>query len=228
MDEAGHGRAWCRGEEVTGPRPLRSLTGSMRRLLWLTVALPACAPALVLPPPAVPATEWEQPLATPIAVPEVEPGAPAVRHDYDSTAGYTRRLVTTHSGAYTGWVQKPQVSFFALTRGTEAPRHMPASIGLVVRTLEPTALTGPQLILRCATVADTVPVAVHSHVAPTGNTHSHFLTYLLPTERVAAFAGCPEGTLHLGQTSTHFTAALLSGIRALLLELGATRRAGVT
>ena len=107
----------------------------MRRLLWLTLALPACAPALILPPTAVPATEWEQPLPTPIAVPDLEPGAPAVRHDYDSAAGYTRRLVTTHSGAYTGWVQKPQISFFALTPGTEAPRHMPASIGLPAQTL---------------------------------------------------------------------------------------------
>jgi hypothetical protein len=59
-------------------------------------------------------------------------------------------------------------------------------------------------------------------VVPTGNTHSHFLTYLVPTGRLAAFAACTEGTLEIGQLRIRFATAQLGGLRALLLHLGAT------
>ncbi len=193
----------------------------MHRLLWPLALLLACAPKLVLPPAAVPTSEWQQPSASAPRVPKAAAGAPLVRHDFDTLTGYTRRLVTTHPGTYSGWMQKPQISFFALTRGTAAPEFVPASIGLIVRTLEPEALSGPRLVLQCDALADTIPVAVQSHVAPTGNTRSHFLTYLLPTAHVSAFASCSNGKLLVGQTATSFSAIQLGGIRALLLELGA-------
>lgn len=200
----------------------------MRLSLPLVLLLTGCAPSLVLPPTAVPAGEWDQTLETAVAVPNATPGSPVVRTDYDTASGYTRRLVTTHPGTYTGWVQKPQISFFAMTRGADRPHKMPASIGLIFRTLEPDAVTGPRLILGCPSLTDTVNLANASHVAPTGNTHSHFLTYLLPTERVAAFAGCSEGTLQVGQTAARFERDQLGGLRALLLELGAAHTPGDT
>lgn len=200
----------------------------MRFVPLALVALAGCAPALTLPPPAVPSAEWNQRLPAAVAVLDIPTGAAPVHHDFDSLSGYTRRLVTTHKGIYTGWVQKPQLSFFALTEGTARPDGMPAVIALVFRTLEPEAVTGPQLVLGCGATADTVPLATASHLAPTGNTHSHFLTYLLPTGRLAGFANCDAGDLQVGQTRVHFGGLELGGIRALLFDLGATRLAGRT
>lgn len=200
----------------------------MRLVPLALVALAGCAPSLTLPPPAAPSTEWNQSLAEAVAVQEIPTGAAPVHQDFDTATGYTRRLVTTHKGIYTGWVQKPQLSFFALTRGAARPAAMPAVIALVFRTLEPDAVTGPQLVLGCGTTGDTVPLANASHVAPTGNTHSHFLTYLLPTGRLARFANCDTGDLQVGQTRVHFGGMELGGLRALLFDLGATHLAGRT
>ena len=200
----------------------------MRLAPLALVALASCAPSLTLPPPAVPSGEWDEGLAQPVAVAEIPTGAALVRHDFDTLTGYTRRLVTTHKGVYTGWVQKPQLSFFALTRGTARPAAMPSVVALVFRTLEPDAVTGPRLVLWCGATVDTVPLATASHVAPTGNTHSHFLTYLLPTDRIASFANCNAGDLQVGQTRVHFDGLELGGLRALLFVLGATRLAAGT
>jgi hypothetical protein len=197
------------------------------RLAPLVLVLTGCAPALVLPPVAA-SSAWDQALEPTALVPAPAADAPVVRLDFDTASGYSRRLVTTHAGIYTGWVQKPQISFFALSRGTEAPAHVPAIIGLVFRTLEPDAVTGPQLVLSCAALADTIPLATASRVAATGNTHSHFLTYLLPTARVVAFASCAQGSMQVGQTAATFSPSQLGGLRALLRALGAGAASGVT
>ncbi len=155
-------------------------------------------------------------------------GAPGVHVEYDPPSGYSRHYVTTHPGAYAGWVSRPQLTFFALTSGKAPPTRPPEQIGLVFRTLEPEAVTGTTLVLSCPQRVDTVGVAAASHIAPTGNTQSHFLTYIIPTPRLAAFAACAEGILQVGQLRTSFSAAQLGGIRGLLLHLGASRSRGAT
>lgn len=188
----------------------------------LILLLGGCAPQLVLPP-IVPSAEWTATGPVPL-VPPAPAGAPALRRDYDSVTQYTRYSVTTHPGVYTGWVTKPQITFFALTPGAGRPAAMPANIGLIFRALEPQAVLGTTLVLACPTHADSITVATASHVVPTGNTHSHFLTYMLPTDRVAAFSACTEGTLSIAQLTVKFTEAQLGGVRGLLLGLGAGLR----
>jgi hypothetical protein len=154
--------------------------------------------------------------------------APLVHVEYDGPSGYSRYYVTTHRGAYAGWVSKPQLTFFALTAGEAPPVRPPEQIALVFRTMEPEAVTGTVLILSCPDRVDTVGVAAASHVAPTGNTQSPFLTYTIPTARVAAFAACTEGSLQVGQMRAPFSPAQLGGIRSLLLHLGAAARSAGT
>lgn len=195
----------------------------MRPHILLSLLLLACAPRLILPPVS-PSPAWEAALEPEaVRVPDPSAEAPAVRRAFDAAAGWSRTFVTTHAGVYTGWVQKPQLTFFALTRGPEPPTRPPTVLGLVFRTYEPAAVTGPRLTLTCPGQADTIPVAVDSRVAPTGNTQSHFLSYLLPAARVANFARCPEGELMVGKTTVRFSPAQLGGIRALLLAVGAAR-----
>jgi hypothetical protein len=191
----------------------------MRSLPALVLLLTACAPQLILPPIA-PSAEWAATGPAPL-VPPVPAGAPALRREYDSVTRYTRHSVTTHPGVYTGWVAKPQITFFALTPGAGLPSAMPANIGLIFRALEPQAVLGTTLVLACPTHTDSITVATASHVVPTGNTHSHFLTYMLPTERVAAFSACSEGTLSIAQLRVPFTEVQLGGVRALLVGVGA-------
>jgi len=185
------------------------------------LAIAACAPHFVLPP--IPESqEWVRPSTeSAIAAPAAPPGAPRVRTDYDPAADRTRRSVTTHRGVYTAWVSRPQITFFAMTAGRSLPEHVPASIGLVFRTLDPQTVRGTQLILACPGRADSIGVVVASYVAPTGSTESHFMTYRLPVADVAAFAACTEGSLTIAQIRVPFSASQLGGLRALLHALGA-------
>lgn len=196
--------------------------------LWpgLTLCLAACAPRLVLPPIS-PDPRWSAESTEPaVTVSPVPAGASEVRTDYDLASDFTRRAVTTHAGIYSGWVSKPQITFFALSPGHAPPGHLPARIGLVFRTFEPQAVMGNQLLLTCPGRADSIGVPAASHVVPTGNTHSHFLTYLIPVANIAAFGECPEGTLAIAQIRVSFTGAQLGGIRALLMALGGHSRPG--
>lgn len=195
----------------------------MRPSLLSVLLLAACAPAFVTPRSTIPLDVWRQKVTTAVAVPAPAPGATAPIREYDSTSGYTRHMVTTHAGVYTGWVQKPQISFYALTLDSSPTHQLPASVALLVRTLEPDAVTGPRLILECPERSDTLPVAVHSDVIRTGNTQSHFLTYLLPSDHLATFAGCNQGSLTVGTRVSRFDVIQLSTLRGLLLELGASR-----
>lgn len=192
--------------------------------IWLFASLVgplACAPSVVLPP-IQPRPEWERSTATPLpALLPVAPGAGPVSQDFDPATGFTRYFVTTHRGVYTAWVEKPQITFFALIRGQERPTHAPEWIGLVFRTLEPQFVTSSQLLLRCGALTDSIGLAAGSRVALTGNTHSHFLTYLIPVSNVASFAACPQGEMEIGQVRAKFRHSHLGGLRALLLRLGA-------
>jgi hypothetical protein len=194
--------------------------------LALSLLLSACAPHLELPPIGAGSQCRTQDSAPPVTVPASTGAAPAVKTEYDAATGFTRRSVTTHRGVYTGWVSKPQLTFFALGPGKTAPTRVPASIGLVFRTLEPQAVRGTSLILSCAGRADSIGLASASYISPTGNTHSHFLTYMIPAASVARFASCEAGVLDIAQLHIPFDARQLSGLRALLLALGAQVEAG--
>lgn len=202
-------------------------TVHMRPWPAITLLLGACAPRLVLPPIS-PGPEWSQTDSSTLTIRPAPGNAPEIQIEFDSASGFTRRAVTTHRGVYTGWVSKPQVTFFALTPGQAPPSHLPATIGLVFRALEPQAVTGTRLILACPQHADSLGVAAVSRVVPTGNTQSHFLTYLLPLTRVATFANCDTGTLEIAQVRVQFSTAQLGGLRALLLRLGAAPRQEAT
>jgi len=198
----------------------------MHRSLGLSVLFVACAPQLVLPPvPTEPA--WREPAAAAVEVPWPAAGAPPIRVDYDARSSLTRYAVTTHAGAYTGWRARPQLTFFAVTPGSAPPTQPPAHIGLVFRTLEPEAVLGSRLVLSCPDAMDSIGLPIASTVTSTGNTRSHFLTYQISSAHVAAFAACSEGTLAIAQIRVTFTVTQLSGLRALLLRLGATPPSGV-
>ena len=204
------------------------LKDDMRLSALVTLGLLGCAPSLVLPPITA-GPEWDHPNQAPLAsLPATPPDAPPVHHDYDEVSGYTRYSVTTHRGIYTGWVEKPQITFFALASGRTPPSSPPDRIGLVFRTLEPEAVTGTQLLLGCGDRTDSVGLAVASFVTPTGNTHSHFLTYFVPTPQVAAFAACSEGWMEIGRVHAPFSTTHLGGLRALLRELGAEPQRSAT
>lgn len=182
--------------------------------------LAACAPKLVLPPIAPAPEQPERGAAFRAELPAIPAEAPAVAIDQDAGLSLKRYAVTTHPGVYSGWVQKPQLTFFAISPLTSSPSPI-SQIGLIFRTLEPDAVLGTNLTLECPDQTATIGVAVRSQVIPTGNTQSHFLTYWLPIERVADFARCNTGTLKVGQMQVRFTDAQLGGLRRLLTAVGA-------
>jgi hypothetical protein len=186
------------------------------------LGLLACFATSFVLPPIQPGSQWEAQAGTDLAaVAPAGPGAPEVRQDYDKATGFTRYFVNTHPGAHAAWVEKPQITFFALVRGQQAPLHPPQWIGLVFRTFEPEAVTGVRLFLRCGALTDSIGVSAGSYVAQTSSTHSHFLTYMIPVASVARFAACGEGEMEIGQVRAPFIQPQLGGIRALLLRLGA-------
>jgi hypothetical protein len=174
----------------------------MRTSILALALLTGCAPRLILPPIAEPPAQPERGAPFRTALPPIPSEAARVSMDQDTVLGFQRLAVTTHRGAYTGWVQRPQLTFFALMPLRPSPSPL-STIGLVLRTLEPDALLGTTLSLACPAQAATMSVAAQSKVVPTGNTQSHFLTYWLPVERVADFAKCESGVLAVGQITVH-------------------------
>jgi hypothetical protein len=95
----------------------------MRLSIVASLGLFACAPRFVLPPITA-GPEWDRRNEVPlITLPAVPPDAASVRHDYDAASGYSRYSVTTHRGTYTLWIEKPQITFFALTPGHTPGAH---------------------------------------------------------------------------------------------------------
>lgn len=183
-----------------------------------------CAPKLrlpaVAPNPAWSAVSTWRPPATFHTAPYS-----TLRQDHDATGQLTRLTVTTHRGIYTGWVQKPQISFYIQFTGPQ-PRTTPSVVALLFRTLEPEAVTSNRLVLDCDGTSDTVAVIPRSELEQGSTVHSHYLTYLLPIEAVGTFAACTEGTLSVGQLrsrfSTNHLAALQALLRAAVAKPGAT------
>lgn len=179
--------------------------------------LTACAPSLQLPAVA-PDNRWADSTAgwtLPATFATASPYGYALRRDQDRARTSTRLAVTTHRGVYTGWVQRPQITFYAQFEGS-TPRHAPATIALLFRTLEPEALSSTWLVLGCRGTADTVPVVPRSVAQRTGSTSSHFLTYHLPLAAVAHFAACTEASLAVGQLHEGFFPDQLGALQVLL------------
>lgn len=193
----------------------------MRPYPVLLLISTACAPKLVLPPiPTGP--EWGAPLEVPpVEVSPASSDAPNVRVETDVRTGYLRYAVTTHPGVYVAWMHKPQLTFFAVQAASGPPTRPPGQVGLVFRTLEPQAVMAPFLVLTCGALQDSIGLATASHVVPTGNTHSHFLTYRLPVPRLTTFATCAQGVLAIGDIRVPFGPPELGGLRRLLVRIGA-------
>jgi hypothetical protein len=188
--------------------------------LLALLALPGCAPTFRMPavtadPAWASTTTWEPPTSFAQSAPE----GYFLRRDRDPSRKLTRLTVTTHYGVYTGWVQKPQISFY-VQFGGEAPEVRPGLVALLFRTLEPEALTSNRLELGCQGSAEELPVTPRSELERTGSVPSHFLTYLLPADAVGRFAGCEEGTLSVGQLRARFTGEQLAALQALLRAAG--------
>jgi hypothetical protein len=139
----------------------------------------------------------------------------------DRDAGVIRRRVTTHKGIYTGWVQKPQLTFYMLSEESASPGRPTTVAGLIARVLEPDALQTTQLFFQCPNLRDSTGMVMTSRVMPTGSTQSHFLNYLIPIEPVARFANCSSGTLTIGQIAVPFNQEQLDKVRTLLRASGA-------
>lgn len=200
-----------------------SLTGLGRpaafrvRSCSLLLLLAGCAPQLIIPPVRSD-PQWQ--VAADSAV-HVRPPTSAQKVETDTDAGVVRRRVTTHKGIYTGWVQKPQLTFYMQSDAHGSPGRTPTVAGLIARVLEPDALQTTQLFFQCPDLRDSTGMVMTSRVLPTGSTQSHFLNYLIPIEPVARFANCSSGTLTIGQISVPFNQEQLDKLRTLLLASGA-------
>lgn len=186
---------------------------------WIALLLlGGCAPQLIVPPVRT-EPQWQDEAGGAVAV-RAPATAPKLIEDRDG--GVIRRRITTHKGVYTGWVQKPQLTFYMLSTVEGRPAHPPAVVGLITRVLEPDALQSTQLFFQCPDLRDSAGIVTTSRVIPTGNTQSHFLSHLIPIEPVARFANCASGTLTIGQVAVKFTPEQIDGLRALLLASGAS------